>query len=220
MCDPEAEPLRMTFLLDSQDLLGLGRVDIDFSCRVAGLSEPRMFFQCEGDTGLYPKRSLEVDLQPGVAGTLLRLDKQVRLRAHARGGVDGTLFVALHDAEGELLLAYANADALPGAATDADDPDDRYPPSDFFAPLRLSETWPCPAACAPSGGLFVVDTCCRQRGAVEVGYGEETTLVYDRGRAELAGPGRLDVRVLGLGRESCEGSPGPATVTVFVWRVA
>lgn len=101
----------------------------------------------------------------------------------------------------------------------ADDPDDRYPPAEFFAPLRMSATWPCAADCAPAGGLFVVDACCRQRGAIEFGYGEAAARVHDRGRGALEGPGRLDVRVLGIGRERCDGEPdGPMRATLFVWR--
>jgi hypothetical protein len=219
VCGPQAEQPAMTLLLDNEDALSLGRTNIDQWCRLGNIGGYNLGLWCENGTEEPDYRPLFIDVRPGVVGTVLHLDQQVRLRAHALGGPDGTFFVALHDTAGELLMAYASADALPGPATDADDPDDRYPPADFFAPLQLSAAWPCPADCAPTDGLFVVDTCCRQRGAVDVTYEGATTRAYDRGRGELLGPGRLDVRVPLFARESCDGEGGPATLTVFVWRV-
>lgn len=210
--------MRLELLLDGQSD---GHLDLDRECTFVGIERGTIHLAC-GDGG--PAEiwhAIWIDLAPGVAATVLTVDDRVRLRAHARGGIDGTFFLALHDAAGDLLLAYARAEALPSAATDADDPGDLYPSSDFFAPLTLSGAWPCAPDCAPPGGHFVVESCCPQRGAVDFGYAGRTVRVHDQGREALVDPVGLDLRVLAYSRELCEDgtAASSAWTTIFAWRV-
>jgi hypothetical protein len=182
-----------------------GPVQLDLACVVRSLGQIDeeagfITLDCDPDPDVDDPRSIELRLDRPLRGASVVMEQPVRLRVQIRGGGDDSIFLAVHDSDGELALAYANASALPG--------DDSFAPADFFAPLTLAPVWPCPVECPGFDGLFVVSECnCFRRGALDFSHDGRTVRVDDHGVGQLPEPLPYDLRVIdlrALERESCE----------------
>jgi hypothetical protein len=94
------------------------------------------------------------------------------------------------------LLAFASADWVPTAETDALEYDG-VPASTFFAPLALATASPCDPDCEPEDACdFIPEPCaCEFRLAIDFTVGDETQRVFDHGTASLPAAG-LSIRVV------------------------
>lgn len=194
---PPSSPAQYTIVRLDDGIAYDEPVRLDVDCRLESISdfgEGRGAFhlRCQESEGVETYRNLSISADPGLLGLPAAYGEPLRLRVHTNGREGAGEYIAVHDADGALVLAYASGEALPGGK----DPDGSLPAADFFAPLEVAVQWPCPSSC--SDLLFVIQDCdCVTHGAIDLRLAgqAEWLRLFDREHGWL---GDLDVRVMEL----------------------